>query len=101
MTADQLENLLMDGRGPAVLDVRTSMEYNSGHIEGAHHAPLSKLFRVASNQAPGKDELLVLVCEHGPRAQLALALLKMRGYKNLELLNGHMSKWRESGRPLK
>jgi hydroxyacylglutathione hydrolase len=101
MTAEQLENLIVDRKSPAVLDVRTSMEFNSGHIEGAHHAPLSRLFSVASSQAPGKVEMLVLVCEHGPRAQLALALLKMRGYKNLDLLSGHMSKWRESGRPLK
>ena len=101
MTADQLENLIVEGKSPAVLDVRTAMEFNSGHIEGAHHAPLSKLFRVAGDEAPSKEELLILVCEHGPRAQLALALLKMRGYKNLDLLAGHMSRWRESGLPLK
>ena len=101
MTAEQLEKSIRAKKSPAVLDVRTWMEYNSGHIEGAFHAPLSKLFGVAKAEAPTKNELLVLVCEHGPRAQLALALLKMRGYKNLTLLSGHMSQWRASGRPLK
>ena len=101
MTAEHLENLLTKGQGPIVLDVRTAMEYESGHIESAFHAPLLNLFGIAKREAPTKSELLVLVCEHGPRAQLSMALLKMRGYRNLELLRGHMSKWRESGRPLK
>ena len=100
MTAEQLEKSLRAGKSPAVLDVRTTIEYNSGHIEGALHAPMSKLFGVAKAEAPNKNELLVLVCEHGPRAQFAMALLKMRGYRNLTLLSGHMSQWRQSGRPI-
>lgn len=101
MTAETLEKLINKGQAPAVLDVRTAMEYNSGHIPGAIHAPMSKLFQAANEAAPDKNSPLVLVCEHGPRAQLSLGLLKLRGYRQTALLSGHMYKWRQEGRPLK
>lgn len=100
MTAETLINLLKSGDSPVVLDVRTAMEFNAGHIKGAVHAPLSKLFSEAKTASPDKQRPMVLVCEHGPRAQLALAFLKMRGYQKLELLSGHMHKWRQAGLPL-
>lgn len=100
MTIENLEKLIKSGNPPVVLDVRTAMEFNSGHIEGAVHAPLSRLSAEAKIASPDKQKVLVLVCEHGPRAQLSLAFLKFRGYKNLELLSGHMHQWRQAGLPL-
>lgn len=99
MTAEQLERQLQSGAAPVVLDVRSSGEYNSGHIPGAVHAPLPGVARAAA-AAGGKQELFVLVCEHGPRAVLAKAFLAFRGYRSLQLLEGHMAHWRGSGRPL-
>ena len=70
----------------------------SGHIPGAVHAPLSGLMAVAGDAVNDKSSKVVLVCEHGPRAQVARIALKLSGYKDLELLEGHMSLWRRSGR---
>lgn len=100
MKADTLEKLLESSEPPVILDVRTAMEFNSGHIAGAVHAPVTRVFQEATSANPDKQKTLVLVCEHGPRAQLALAFLKLRGFRKLELLSGHMHKWREAGRPL-
>ena len=100
MTAEQLERRLEDGAAPVVFDVRSSFEYSSGHIPGAIHAPLPGLLRAAQTAIDSKRDLLVIVCEHGPRAQLARMFLKLRGYNNLRLLEGHMSRWRSSERPL-
>lgn len=100
MTAEQLERHLKSGSAPVVFDVRSSFEYNSGHIPGAIHAPLPGVLKAAEAATGSKRDLLVIVCEHGPRAQIAKMFLKFRGYKNLQLLEGHMSRWRSSGRPL-
>ena len=100
MTVEQLDRLLKEGSAPPVLDVRSAYEYDSGHIPGAIHAPLSVVARAAEAAVDNKDGLLVIVCEHGPRAQMARMFLKLRGYKNLQLLDGHMSRWRGSGRSL-
>ena len=98
MTADELEISLKSGPTHVVLDVRSSFEFKSGHIPGAIHSPLAKILASTEAATQSKRDLLVLVCEHGPRAQLAKMLLKWHGYKNLELLNGHMAHWRRSGR---
>ncbi len=100
MTADMLEALLESGQAPAVLDVRSSLEFKSGHIKGAIHAPLPNLLKSAAAAVEQKSDSLVLICEHGPRAQVAAMYLKFRGYKSVELLDGHMSQWRGSNRPM-
>jgi hydroxyacylglutathione hydrolase len=100
MTADKLEELLELGQAPVVLDVRSAPEYKSGHIKGAVHSPLPGLLKSAAAAIEQKTDTLLLVCEHGPRAQVGAMYLKFRGYKAVELLDGHMSSWRSSGRPV-
>ncbi len=85
---------------PGTVDVRSGAEFRSGHIPGAVHvpfwaAPLRLKVLPADRQAK-----LVLTCEHGPRAQLAKTLLGLAGYRNLELLEGHMAGWRRAALPL-
>jgi hydroxyacylglutathione hydrolase len=83
-----------------VVDVRTGFEFNAGHIPGAIHAPTWKImFRLIPLPADRQAEMVVL-CEHGPRAVIARALLGLFGYGNIVLLNGHMSAWRCLGLPM-
>ena len=101
MTAEELEKRIKSGQTTVALDVRSRFEFSSGHICGAVHAPLVNVLKATQAASKSKEEKLVLVCEHGPRAQLAKVLLKWNGYKNIELLDGHMAHWRQSGRPVK
>lgn len=101
MKADKLEELLELGQAPVLLDVRSSLEFKSGHIKGAIHAPLPNLLKSVAAAVEDKSDPLVLICEHGPRAQIAAIYLKFRGYRSVELLDGHMSRWRSSNRPMK
>lgn len=96
MTAEELERRLKSGEVPVILDVRSGLEFKAGHIRGATHAPLGNVLKVAQSVSKNCEELLLLVCEHGPRAQIAKVRLKWNGYKNIELLKGHMSHWRHS-----
>ncbi len=100
MQAQELAKKMKSGQAPSVLDVRSGIEFRAGHIPGAVHAPSWKiLLRMAALPAE-KDAQLVVTCEHGPRAMLAKSLLDARGYKNVKLLDGHMSGWRRAGLPL-
>ena len=94
MNAEELLKMLKAKQAPIILDVRSGFEFNSGHIHGAVHAPLSNLLQRTALEVQDNSELIVVTCEHGPRAQLAKMLLKWRGYKNVELLEGHMANWR-------
>jgi hydroxyacylglutathione hydrolase len=97
MQAKELLQRLSSRNRPVILDVRSGMEFNSGHIPGAIHAPnLQIMFKMAKLPSDKSCEL-VITCEHGPRAQMAQGLLSMYGYKNSTLLDGHMSGWRGAG----
>ena len=85
---------------PSVIDVRTGFEFKAGHIPGAIHAPTWKILLKLARLPTDKNVELVVTCEHGPRAQLAKGLLTFYGYRNVELLDGHMSGWRRAGHPL-
>lgn len=101
MTVEELENRIKTGQSPLILDVRSDQEFSSGHISAALHAPFLNILKTVQSVCKSKGDLLLLVCEHGPRAQLARVFLKLNGYKNLDLLDGHMARWRSSGRPMK
>lgn len=97
MQAQELMKRLSLKNTTIVLDVRSGMEFNSGHIPGAIHAPNLKLLFNMAKLPEDKTTELVITCEHGPRAQMAQGVLSMYGYKNTTLLEGHMSGWRRAG----
>lgn len=100
MTADDLLKVLNQTDGPVVVDVRSRFEFRRGHIPGAVHVPFLQA-AVASDDLPqDRQRAVVITCEHGPRALLAIGLLRLRGYRSLSLLQGHMHGWRQAGLPL-
>ncbi|BCR04706.1 sulfurtransferase [Desulfuromonas versatilis] len=100
MQAKVLAKQLKAGKAPCIVDVRSGFEFRSGHIPGAVHAPALKILLRMANLPRDKEALLVVTCEHGPRAQLAKSLLGLAGYRNIELLEGHMAGWRRAGLPV-
>ena len=83
-----------------VVDVRTGFEFASGHIPGAINAPIWKIMLGMAKLPKDKHVGMVVLCALGPRAVMAKGLLGLLGYRNLQLLDGHMSAWRRLGLPL-
>jgi len=100
MINTKLASSLTSQEPPTVIDVRSGFEYRNGHIPGALHIPLWKLFLRLASLPEDKNSCYVITCEHGPRAQAALGILKRSGFACIELLDGHMSAWRKQGLPL-
>lgn len=100
MQPQELVQRIKSAHPPTIVDVRSGFEFNSGHIPGAIHLPAWKILLRMGNLPADKSAELVVTCEHGPRAQLAMGLLHTVGYKNVVLLAGHMSRWRQAGLPL-
>ena len=100
MQAQELVRSIKAGKAPVVVDVRTGFEFKAGHIPGALHAPTWKILLRLAALPPDKQSQLVVLCELGPRAAMAKGLLGVMGYKNIELLDGHMAGWRRAGLPL-
>jgi rhodanese-related sulfurtransferase len=97
MDAERLRDLIDAGTPPIVLDVRSHREYVRAHVPGARNIPF---WRIASSDIPGsREDSIVIYCGHGPRAAVAAAVLRRRGFRSVACLAGHMAKWHRSGFP--
>jgi hydroxyacylglutathione hydrolase len=85
---------------PTILDVRSAAEFAEGHVPGAKNIPFWAVPWRASKLGAGPDDPIVVYCGHGPRAQLAIAALRARGFTRVACLAGHMASWHEAGYPV-
>jgi rhodanese-related sulfurtransferase len=99
MKAKELMQLINAGKQPLVLDVRTHFEFRSNHIPGATNTSTWRILFGLAALPKDKGTSIVVTCEHGPRAGMAAAALRWRGFRNVSLLEGHMSEWRGEGYP--
>jgi hydroxyacylglutathione hydrolase len=97
MQPQELAERMACGNAPAVIDVRTGIEFRDGHIPGALHAPIWKILLCLAKLPSNKEAEMVVLCELGPRAMMAKTLLGVIGFRNVSLLSGHMAGWRRSG----
>jgi len=86
---------------PVIIDVRSTSEYQSGHIKGALHLPFYQTLSSEKLKKYNKDQCFILYCEHGPRAGLSKMGLKILGFKCIRYLEGHMKAWKAAKLPIK
>lgn len=79
-----------------VVDVRTSTEYEAGHIPGSISIPVDSL---EQNAHILKGQKLVIVyCQSGCKKSLkAYHILKQRGFKAVKNLSGGIDAWKKAG----
>ena len=82
------------GQG-AVLDVRSRAEWAGGHIPGAVNVPLGELEQ-RLGEVPGGRPLIVQ-CQTGARAAIAVSLLRARGLEDVVLYTGGFAEWSAAG----
>jgi hydroxyacylglutathione hydrolase len=82
------------GRG-AVLDVRSQAEWAAGHLPGAVNVPLGELEQRIEAVPPSRP--LIVQCQTGARAAIAVSLLKARGLEDVFLYPGGFAEWSASG----
>ena len=64
-----------------IIDVRTSTEFNAGHIRGAVNIPLSLITQNLSKIK--KDSPIIVCCASGVRSESAKRILLSCGFKNV------------------
>jgi hydroxyacylglutathione hydrolase len=87
-----LQGTLGGSNPPVIVDVRTTREWNAGHIDGAVHIPLGELARRAP-ELP-RDRNVATICEGGYRASLAASVLARSGLDRVINVTGGMAAWR-------
>lgn len=71
-------------RGAIILDVRSPMEFGTGHIQGAVNIPLDTL-HVSVADLKKKNKPIITCCLSGARSGRAVSMLSQAG---LEAYNG-------------
>ena len=87
----ELSSLIAGEEDYLLLDVRTSGEYQSGHIPTAQLIPYDVLPRGLESRA--KDELIIVYCRSGRRSGIAAETLKAAGFSNVRDFGG-ISRWK-------
>ena len=100
ITAGELLASIQLRATPLILDVRSRVEFLRGHIPGAVHIPFWQVVLNSRRIAAGPNDPIVVYCGHGPRAGIAAAALRGRGFRRVSLLAGHMAAWMKSRLPV-
>ena len=91
------EQLLIEN---PVLDVRRTEEFAAGHVPGARNVPHERLIADPAALATPKDTEIVVYCQSGRRAGLAIEALRKAGYTRVSHLEGDFPGWASQGRPV-
>ena len=97
VTPDEMEQRRLTGRVELV-DVRNSSEFEAGHLAGARNLPLGRLAE-RLGELP-RDRTLVVHCQSGARAAVAISLWQANGFRDVLDLDGDFAGWKAAGRPV-
>jgi hydroxyacylglutathione hydrolase len=98
--ASELLQRIQSNSAPLIIDPRSEIEFQGGHIPGAVNAPVRKILLNRANLPQDRNREMVIGCMHGQRAKMAKWLLGLYGYRNMTLLEGWLEGWIKSGLPV-
>ncbi|MFP5369634.1 MAG: rhodanese-like domain-containing protein [Actinomycetes bacterium] len=87
-----------DDPNPTLIDVRTPVEFEAGHIPGAVNVPLDELRgQLGELRDVLHDHDVILVCRSGQRAGQAQEALQSAGLAAPTVLSGGIVDWEKTG----
>lgn len=90
---DELDKVV-EKQNPVIVDLRTSREYERGHIPGALNIPIEVLRADRSVLDRYKETPVLLYCRTINKTDLALWFLENRGFKSIYALRGGYEAYR-------
>lgn len=94
ISAGEVDGLLNAQGGAVVLDVRTSPEFEAGHIDGAVNVDfLSDDFAMVLAELD-RDTTYILHCKSGSRSTQALEVMKEQGFTSVAHLTSGYDGWK-------
>ena len=73
--------IMNSGQNALVVDVRTVEEYQEKHIPGAVLIPINEIKSGRLDKLPDKNQIILVYCWTGRRAEDAAKILSQNGYK--------------------
>lgn len=87
--ANKAMTIINEESNTVIIDVRSSEEYNEGHIKNAINIPLDEIKDINYN----KETNIILYCATGVRSSEAAKELSSLGYTKIYNLDGGLLNW--------
>lgn len=87
ISVKEMLEIIKTNNNVVLLDVRSTQEYEEGHINGSVNIPVYDLEKKAT-QKLNKESIIIVYCSAGVRSKRAIQTLKKQGYKNLYNIEG-------------
>ena len=94
VSISKAKELIASDKNLLILDTRSKMEYNSGHIEGAMLIPHNKVEMNLNKLKDYKDKPILVYCRTGSRSAIAVNVLIKNGFNKIYHMNQGYSKWK-------
>ena len=85
---------------PLILDVRTSREFTSGHLEGATLLPVQVFQYKVSELTERRNDPILVYCRTGNRSTVAAKVLVDKGFTNVVNLRRGIVEWNRAQLPV-
>lgn len=90
ISAAELSSRNQESNSLNIIDVREQLEFNTFNLGGIN-IPLGALIRDIEDLDFGKEEEIIVICQHGLRSGTARRALTQQGFKNVRNLTGGLA----------
>ncbi len=94
ISPDELRRMLERDEPVVLLDVRTTLEFDRGHLPGARSVPVQQLSSSLDDLQIPDSSIIVAICKTAHRSIPAVRLLRRHGFEARQLRGG-MDAWRK------
>ena len=88
-----IANARLEKNGFVFIDVRTTREYETGHLPEAKLIPLEEIEQRYKTEVPMNQKAVLVYCANGERSRLACEYLSRQGYLNLYNMQNGLQCW--------
>lgn len=96
----QMATHLINHKEAAIVDIRNTEAYLTGHIAGSISIPLAELTNKYKKLEKYKSQPVIVVCPLGIESKNAADLLKKNGFHSVSILAGGIRGWKDADMPL-
>jgi rhodanese-related sulfurtransferase len=94
------EVIRLMNQGATLLDMRAQQAFQEGHISGARHFEADQLPTASDTLKKYKERHLIVYCDSGSSAAVAVRSLMKQGFTKVFNLRGGIAAWRAENLPL-
>lgn len=91
---------LLNQKNTLVFDLRSSKEFQKGHIAQAKNISKQDLSNKAKNLIKNKDSNVLLICEKDSQSTEIASDLQKKGFKKIKFISGGMQAWLKEQMPI-